>query len=436
MQRWLSSQWEAFKSSYASEEAAVQSSPGAILLGVGSLVVCMGVLGWVPPMNVMSGFRMPYLPMLLAVAAGACTYVAYRRRATGPLGTACMLADTALYSSSCSLAAALTTGSFSIGFAIALGLFLLTFPASVYALTWPIALAMCTPPLLTFVALDVSTEVAVVFWAGCTLAVVTSYRTGQRRALARQNVQLRNALGAANRIADESMEAGLAAALLNVGQFLHELRNAQAVQRTNLTYLEEEAGLEGEPKMALQDIKDAQKREEKLVNDMLSQLRNRARNKPASFVLQQLVSEVLSAHPQSTVSFVDTAPSFCVAGNPEHMRFVVENLVRNARDAGASQVTVRVMAEASAKAISLVVEDNGKGMDEGAAKTIFEPFGTRGKRNGTGLGLYLSRRYVELMGGTIELEPCPGVSTRFRIRLPGDTLQTAPSLQQDTAAAN
>ncbi len=67
---------------------------------------------------------------------------------------------------------------------------------------------------------------------------------------------------------------------------------------------------------------------------------------------------------------------------------------------------------------SLLLEDNGIGMDEAVRKRIFEPFFTT-KKNGTGLGLSISYFIItEDHGGTMEVEATPGKGSRFIIRLP------------------
>lgn len=70
----------------------------------------------------------------------------------------------------------------------------------------------------------------------------------------------------------------------------------------------------------------------------------------------------------------------------------------------------------------LVVEDNGIGMSSEFLETVFEPFVEDsvegGGVHGTGLGLPLAKSFIDLMGGTIEVESAPQQGSRFTIRLP------------------
>jgi CheY-like chemotaxis protein len=67
------------------------------------------------------------------------------------------------------------------------------------------------------------------------------------------------------------------------------------------------------------------------------------------------------------------------------------------------------------------VEDSGVGMPQHDLRRIFEPFEQvrhPGPRTGTGLGLTITRRFVELMGGTLHVESEVGRGSRFVVELP------------------
>lgn len=421
---WYKRHWDAFAASYDAPAAAVQSSPKAILLGVGSLVVGLLAIGYLPAVASVAQLRMAWLPAATAVAGACCSYAAWRHKATGRIGTACMLLDTSLYSSSLSLAAVLSEGPFAVGFAIALALFLLAFPARVYSLTWPIALAMSGPPLLVSLALGRDPLVGVVVWAACTVALTTSYRNGQQRSLRAQNESLRNALGAADEVAERVMETALAASLVDIGHFLHELRNLRAAQQANLQFVREEGSLNQDALEALDEAIAAQTQENELIADAIERLRRKAQPARESFVLHDVVSEFVRSRGDSFVVVDLQAPPFLIRGDKEHVRAVLTNLVRNADKAGASKVSVKILPNADSKSVQVVVHDDGPGLPEEQLQEMFRPFA--GPADRTGLGLYLASRYVSLLGGRIAASNHAEGGAAFRVDLPGRFVNAPP----------
>lgn len=94
------------------------------------------------------------------------------------------------------------------------------------------------------------------------------------------------------------------------------------------------------------------------------------------------------------------------------------NIIENALHAMPGGGTLRIDAQpVDASQVELCVRDTGVGMDGAALDKIFEPyFSTRA--SGTGLGLTIAKRNVELNGGTIAVESEKGVGTIVRLRLP------------------
>jgi signal transduction histidine kinase len=104
--------------------------------------------------------------------------------------------------------------------------------------------------------------------------------------------------------------------------------------------------------------------------------------------------------------------------DPEHIKRVALNLVRNAAQAGKE---VKVRCEAYRGEIVLFVRDNGPGVPPELEDRIFEPFVTD-KEQGAGLGLAIVRRVVEANGGRVELttgERASGVGAEFRVYFRG-----------------
>jgi signal transduction histidine kinase len=95
---------------------------------------------------------------------------------------------------------------------------------------------------------------------------------------------------------------------------------------------------------------------------------------------------------------------------------VVETLVENSRQAGASAVSIAALEEGAR--VRLVVSDNGPGVPAADHERIFEPFHTsRRSEGGSGLGLSIARSLLAACGGTIESKRVEQ-GARFELCLP------------------
>ena len=116
-------------------------------------------------------------------------------------------------------------------------------------------------------------------------------------------------------------------------------------------------------------------------------------------------------------------------GSPRYVKRVMMNILSNAvkynRENG--QIYISCMEIPSEQpemtTMEFVCRDTGIGMTEEFQKCVFEPFaqehsGSRTKFAGTGLGMSISRKLVEKMGGIITFESEKGVGTTFVIRVP------------------
>ena len=120
-------------------------------------------------------------------------------------------------------------------------------------------------------------------------------------------------------------------------------------------------------------------------------------------------------------------PGALVWARPNELRQVVLNLVENAIDAarGSHRATVAVRTRAVGAWAELVVEDSGPGVPEAERRRIFEPFVT-GKADGSGMGLAITRRIVERLGGRIEVGDSRGLGgAAFRVLLPAAEVPAA-----------
>jgi two-component system NtrC family sensor kinase len=116
----------------------------------------------------------------------------------------------------------------------------------------------------------------------------------------------------------------------------------------------------------------------------------------------------------------DIDPSIgLIWSDPYKLRQVLINLITNAISATGSGGKITIKIENTAEGMCLSVSDTGQGIPKENLEKIFEPFfSTKPPGEGTGLGLFVSRRIIENLGGKIEVESQFGYGTTFFIRLP------------------
>ena len=109
-----------------------------------------------------------------------------------------------------------------------------------------------------------------------------------------------------------------------------------------------------------------------------------------------------------------------VAADGNHLKQIFINLIMNALQAMETGGTLLVRASMlDGDTVEVEIADTGAGIPAEAAEKIFEPFFTTKKPGeGTGLGLFITRKIVELYGGTIKVRSLPGQGTTFFVRLP------------------
>ena len=116
-------------------------------------------------------------------------------------------------------------------------------------------------------------------------------------------------------------------------------------------------------------------------------------------------------------------------GSPRYVKRVMMNILSNAmkynRENGHIYIScIEIPSEQpEMTTMEFVCRDTGIGMAEEFQKHIFEPFaqehaGSRTRFSGTGLGMPISKKLIEKMGGTITFESAEGIGTTFVIRVP------------------
>jgi signal transduction histidine kinase len=139
---------------------------------------------------------------------------------------------------------------------------------------------------------------------------------------------------------------------------------------------------------------------------------------------REIAGETTSLRETPTVSVAWDVPAELPRPHTDRakLKVVVKNLLANAvKFTEHGQVTVR--ARACDGGVEIAVADTGIGIGPDVLPIIFEPFrqaesGATSRRGGVGLGLYIVRRYLDLLGGTIRVESELGRGSTFRVWLP------------------
>lgn len=171
-----------------------------------------------------------------------------------------------------------------------------------------------------------------------------------------------------------------------------------------------------------------------LVNDMLTISRiekNKLELKPEEVnlveVLQSLYDEMkIHAQEKDVVfQFEHSGDELKVSGDSGKLREVFQNLVGNALKFVPKGGFVKMEGKRNDGKIEITISDNGPGIPKEDQDRLFTKFGkikhaydTTGAQMGTGLGLYICKKILDLHSGTISVQSAEDKGAQFRVRLP------------------
>lgn len=110
------------------------------------------------------------------------------------------------------------------------------------------------------------------------------------------------------------------------------------------------------------------------------------------------------------------APLF-VSCSPDHLKQVILNVTKNALEAMPDGGTLSIAVNQRGNQCVISIKDTGDGIPVEILKKIFDPFFTL-KKHGTGLGLVICKRIIEMYGGSIKIQSTPNEGTEVEISLP------------------
>lgn len=103
----------------------------------------------------------------------------------------------------------------------------------------------------------------------------------------------------------------------------------------------------------------------------------------------------------------------------QHFRDVILNILSNAIKYNRENGAISINREDTPHQVKIAITDQGEGINEKDIKKLFQPFERLGKENsdirGIGMGLIISKRLLELMGGSIDIDSTPGEGTTIWI---------------------
>jgi signal transduction histidine kinase len=209
-------------------------------------------------------------------------------------------------------------------------------------------------------------------------------------------------------------------------QVAHEIKNPLTPIQLSAEHLRRVHADRGEP---LGDVLDScvsailgQVRLLRQISAEFSSFASSPTAKPAPVDVPDLVADVVNPYRTGLAGRIEIVNR--VAG-PLPRAFVdrtlvarsLANIVENALHAMPGTGSLTIDASADAAFVTLRIHDTGVGMDDEALARVFEPYFST-KTTGTGLGLPIARRNIELNGGTIEVETGKGRGTTVVVCLP------------------
>src|SRR5262245_52217190 len=200
----------------------------------------------------------------------------------------------------------------------------------------------------------------------------------------------------------------------------HEIRNPLAALKGHaqllLERLDERPDRSGPERQKVERLVSEARRLERLVEDLLSFVRaNRVTPAPVDPAL--LLRDAASAVADDRVD-VDVAaapPTWRVDG--PRLQQALANLIRNALEASPDGARIEAAVTRDGERLVFAIRDRGAGLPPGDAEHLFEPFHTT-RIQGTGLGLAVARRIVELHGGRVTARTHPDGGAEFRVVIP------------------
>ena len=227
--------------------------------------------------------------------------------------------------------------------------------------------------------------------------------------------------------AAETTDAGLREE--DVAQIVHDLKNPLSTIALEVCLLDDKLahGHPSDTRDALARITHNVEFLDRMVQDLLDlcsfdagRLELNRRPTELRMLLEQIIDRVVPTRDRGRVS-LHAAEPLTTSIDDLRIERVVANLLQNALKYAPEITGIVVGLAAVNDAIRVSVTDAGPGMTPAETGYVFDKFrraSTAGAREGSGLGLYVSRKIVEAHGGRIDVTSVPGAGSQFFFELP------------------
>lgn len=204
----------------------------------------------------------------------------------------------------------------------------------------------------------------------------------------------------------------------------HEIRNPLAIISNSLYFIKTKLGASGaplDPKVAkhIGVIESEVKHSNEIIEEMLAFTRKRELA-PTPLSVDGLISELGNTYkvPENVaVKVAEDSSNPRVNADKDTVCYALRCVLANAVQALPEGGTVTVACSHDDKTAYITFTDSGPGLPNGDGEKVFEPFFTTRPR-GMGLGLPITRKYMELHGGAAKAENAPGGGAKITLSLP------------------
>lgn len=207
------------------------------------------------------------------------------------------------------------------------------------------------------------------------------------------------------------------------GSISHDLRHHLVAILANAEYMSD-SRRDKERQELYEELRTSAHQMTDMIDSLLELSRPRESLRVAEVPIREVIGRsihTVRANPVFAKAQVEVTGADCFCRvDASKLQRVLQNLVLNACEAIAHEpggkVTVHVTTIENT--LELRVSDNGRGIDESVRSTMFEPFVSFGKENGTGLGLTVVQKIVADHGGRVAIEATSNYGTTLLVTLP------------------